>query len=205
MAVKYFARINKRQIGPLTMTELINAGVRPETYVWAKGMPDWQRASDVPDICRAMRRTLAGLDPETGVDIREAPPREADVEPSKFDPSHPPRNRAEMAEFLRQAIEEAEANARPDYTIPPQGVSIFMAVLATILCFPLTGLVAVWFAYKCKDDWTKSHREEIPSAEREELQRSAHENARLYRMMIGITFCLGIIMVGMALSRTLLN
>lgn len=205
MAVRYFARINKRQVGPMTMTELLNAGIRPDTYVWCKGMADWQRASEIPDICRAMRRALSGFDPETGEPRDVEPTEQQDVEPSKFDPSRPPRNRAEMAEFLRQAIEEAEANARPDYTIPPQGVSMFMAVLATILCFPLTGLVAIWFAYKCRSDWTKSRQEGIRASEREELQRSAHDNARLYRMMIGITFCLGIIMVGMALSRTLLN
>lgn len=72
MPVKYFARINRRQVGPLTLQQLLQAGVRPTSYVWCKGMPDWQPAAEVPDICRAMRRALAGLDPETGAERNEA-------------------------------------------------------------------------------------------------------------------------------------
>ena len=204
MVVRYFARIDKKQVGPLTITELLNAGVRPTTYVWCKGMADWQQAAEVPDLCRAMRRVLAGLDPETGKERTATAAAPADDVPaSKFDPLNPPTNRREMAEYLRQAIEEAEQNARPDYSVPPQGVSIFMAVLATILCFPLTGLFAIWFAYRCRACWERSRQEGIDAETRSECQRSAHDNARLYRMMIGITFCIGIIMVGMTLSKTL--
>lgn len=187
----------------MTLTELLNAGIRPTTYVWCKGMVDWQQASEVPDICRAMRRALAGLDPETGKE--RTMEVETDVAPSKiFDPNNQPTNRQELAEYLRQAIEESERNSRTDFSIPPQGVSIFMAIVATIFCFPLTGLVAIYFAYKTRLNWTKSEKEKLGSQERTNLQIQAHEDARLYRMMIGITFCIGIIMVGMALSRTLL-
>lgn len=202
--MKYFARINKKQVGPLTLTELLNAGIRPGTYVWCKGMPDWQQASEVPDICRAMRRALAGLDPDTGEErqVTEAISQQ-DSRASEFDPSHAPTNRAELAEYLRQAIQEAESNARPNYSLPPQGVSIFMAIVATILCFPITGLIAIWFAYKTRTDWARSQEQGIDAKERENLQRKAHENARLYRMMIGITLCLGIIVLGMTISRTL--
>lgn len=64
--MKFFAQLSDRQIGPLTISELIEAGVRPSTYVWHKGMSDWAKAEDVPEVCRAMRRALAGFDPETG-------------------------------------------------------------------------------------------------------------------------------------------
>lgn len=189
----------------MTLSELLNAGIRPTTYVWCKRMTDWQQASEVPDICRAMRRALAGLDPDTGEERRPENAAPEDVEPTKFNPDRPPENSQELAEFLREAIRQAEENSRPNFNIPPQGVSIFMAVMATILCFPITGLVAVWYAYKCRSDWNRSQQEGLSTDERDALRRKAHEDARLYRMMIGITFSLGIIMVGMTLSRTLLS
>lgn len=203
MPIKYFARIDKTQVGPLTLSELLCRGIRPSTYVWCKGMPDWQKASEVPDICRAMRRALAGLDPETGGPRTDTAEQIPATEQPRFDPTMPPRNRQEFTDYLRQAISEAEEQQKENYSIPPQGISIFMAVLATILCFPLTGLVAIWFAYKCRSDWRHSEQEGVSETQRDLLRRSAHENARLYRMMIGITFSLGIIVLGMTLSRTL--
>lgn len=181
------------------LAELLEAGLRPQNYVWCKGMPDWQKAEDVPDICRAMRRALAGLDPVTGEERGAA---EA-VEVAGGEVVTDPQNRREMAEYLRNAFEEAERNARPDFSYPPAGVSVFMAILITLFCFPITGLVAIYFAVKCKSDWGKSMREGIPQQERDNFRRQAHDDARLYRMMVGITFCIGVVMVGMTLSKTL--
>ena len=202
MPVKYFARINRRQVGPMTLPELLQAGVRPTTYVWCKGMPDWQPAAEVPDICRAMRRTLAGLDPETGAERGTQAPDEADA-PMKFGPGQQPSNRQEMTEYLRQALMEAEDSARPDYSHPPHGVSIVMAIVLTICCFPITGLITIYFAWKCRRDWERGMAEGLTPSEREAFRRKAHDDARLYRMMAGITFSMGIIMVGMTLSRYL--
>lgn len=55
--------IDGQQHGPMELDEIVAAGVRPDTYVWAKGMPDWQKASEVPDICRYFRLRLAGVLP----------------------------------------------------------------------------------------------------------------------------------------------
>lgn len=202
--MKYYARINKTQIGPLTLPELLKAGLRPENFVWCKGMADWQRAEDQPDICRAMRRVLAGLDPETGKDLRAvASDAGASGSPAKFDPTRPPQTRQEMTEYLREAFEEAERNSRPDYSYPPAGVSVVMAVAMTLLCFPFTGIVAIYYAYRCKSQWGRSLRTDLSESEREECRRRSHDAARIYRMMVGITFCIGVIMVGMTLSKTL--
>lgn len=187
----------------MSLTDLLNSGIRPDTYVWCKGMQDWTRASEVPDICRGMRRALAGLDPETGEELaaQQASPDQAE---KLFSVDNPPANRREMAEFLRQVMEEGERNSRPDYSVPPQSVSIFMAIVVTILCFPITGMFAVYFAYKSRADWNKSLDENLSPNMREQLRQKAHDEARMYRMMIGITFSIGIVMVGMTLSRMML-
>lgn len=58
--------IQGRQVGPLHLDEIVGAGVMPDTYVWCKGMPDWAKASEVPDICRYFRQRLSGVVPSGG-------------------------------------------------------------------------------------------------------------------------------------------
>ena len=201
--MRYFARIDKEQQGPFTLRQLLESGIGPKTYVWGKGMPDWQHADEVADICRGMRRMLAGLDPESGEPLPV--PEAADVAPSKSKMMEgEPLNRANMEEYLREAFEEAERMQTHDYSVPPQGVSIISAVIAMILCFPITGILAIYFAWKCKAQWQRSEEAGLSNEERLELRRKSYDSARLYRMMIGITFCMGIIMIGLTLSRTLL-
>lgn len=62
--MKIFAMIDGKQVGPLMLDDIVEAGVRPDTYVWCKGMADWQPASEVPDICRYFRLRLAGVLPD---------------------------------------------------------------------------------------------------------------------------------------------
>ena len=61
--MKYFAMIEGRQYGPMELDEMVTEGVRPDTYVWCKGMSDWTQASEVPDICRYFRQRLSGTLP----------------------------------------------------------------------------------------------------------------------------------------------
>lgn len=42
---------------------MVSQGVRPDTYVWCKGMDDWMKADEVPDICRYFRQRLSGTLP----------------------------------------------------------------------------------------------------------------------------------------------
>jgi hypothetical protein len=46
----YFIIIDKKQVGPLAMDQLLGAGLTPDTYVWKSGMADWQRASQVAEL-----------------------------------------------------------------------------------------------------------------------------------------------------------
>lgn len=61
--MKYFAMIGGRQYGPMELDEMVREGVRPDTYVWCKGMDDWTTADEVPDICRYFRQRLSGTLP----------------------------------------------------------------------------------------------------------------------------------------------
>lgn len=193
--MKYFARINKETVGPLSLKELVEAGLRPSTYIWYKGLDDWQRAEEDPDICRGLRRYLAGYDPETG----ELP--EAQVAKEEADPKEEMRQMAEQGMFGLRGLPEPPD--RTDYTAKPMGVSVITALLATLFCFPITGLIAVFFAMRCSAYWKMSEQPGIADAERRDYQIKSHSHARVYKMMLGITLCLGLIMAGIAFSRAL--
>lgn len=45
--MRYFAMIDGERRGPFELSQLADAGVRPGTYVWCKGMDDWEKAEDV--------------------------------------------------------------------------------------------------------------------------------------------------------------
>ena len=59
--MKYFAIIEGEKQGPFELEQLAEAGVRPSTYVWCKGMADWEKAENVADICRMYRGRLYDL------------------------------------------------------------------------------------------------------------------------------------------------
>ena len=59
--MKYYAMINDKQVGPMELPELVEAGLMPDTYVWCKGMADWQQANEVADICRFFRNRIFDL------------------------------------------------------------------------------------------------------------------------------------------------
>lgn len=195
--MKFFAIIDDRQVGPFTLGEILESGVRPSTYVWHKGMEDWQKAEDVPEICRAMRRALAGFDPLTGelpapIGIR---PEELQKQSGQQD------EMAARAEGLRGIRGLPEPQGNPNFDVRPQGVSVILAIITTVMCFPFTGLVAIWYAMKCNAHWKMSLQEGLNPQEAADLRRKAHDDARIYRMMIGITFFLGIMMIGFTMSQ----
>lgn len=194
--MKIFARINNEQVGPLSLGELLEAGVRPSTYVWHKGMADWERAEDVPEVCRAMRRALAGFDPVTGEPISTSEV----VSAEKTQEEMLKEEMQARTEGLRGLHGIPESNIEKNYDVKPS-VSVALAILATVLCFPFTGLVAVWYAMKGRAHWKMSEDNATPPQEASNLRRMAHDDARLYRMMLGITLCLGLIMIGYTLSQ----
>lgn len=180
----------------------MEAGIRPSTYVWRKGLDDWRRASEDPEICRAMRRYLAGFDPETGLPLPSPGGTPAGVSTGTDLGKETGVNPASEQRISIRSIPEPPDNT--NYSFPPTGVSIVMAIVMTICCFPPTGLLAIFYAMRCKAQWKMSEQEGIDDAQQNLYRRKSHDDARIYRMTIGITFFLGLIMVGVTLARTLM-
>lgn len=199
--------IDGRQCGPYTLDELHDAGVRPSTYVWCKGMPEWQRADEVADICRFYRQRIFNLmhpsiaRPDSPQSGNEA---EADVV-SDDDPY------ANVPMSFRSPLRKGGVvPGKDDFPNPadmpvnasrPPTATLFLAILSTLICFPFTGCVAIYYSVKATRAWAEAQRSGSKSSvklysdsEREELRRLAHDCSNSAKMWIGITFFLGIIM-----------
>ncbi len=46
----YLAQNGQRK-GPLSLNQLVNSGVQPDTLVWHQGLAEWKRADEVPELC----------------------------------------------------------------------------------------------------------------------------------------------------------
>lgn len=186
--------IDGERRGPFTLEELHASGVRPDTYVWCKGMSDWEKAEDVADICRFYRQRIFNLmHPSSSPTVRENDDNENDSEEDPY-LNFP----LSFRRYARQAgadpnIKEPEPDTsrRPTSLIP-------LSVTLLLLCCPITGVIALYYAIKSRHAWNEAHRstqdhnkELYSDSERQALSRKAHEYARLARMWCGITFFLG--------------
>lgn len=59
----YYLDANNQQKGPVGLAELIPAGVRQQTMIWKKGMPNWQQASAVPEVAALFVETIEPTPP----------------------------------------------------------------------------------------------------------------------------------------------
>lgn len=185
--MRYFAMINGTRQGPFDLNQLVEAGVGPDTYVWCKGMKDWEKAEDVADICRYFRQHI--------FDLMHPGHRPAIKQQAAPEPSQPVQIISP-----RQLGEEAPHYIEPDTTVPPSP-TIVMAILMTVFCFPPTGFIAIYYSCKAGMAWKESQRGEskqgkplYTDAEREENRRRAHDYDRNAKMWVGITFFLGMIL-----------
>lgn len=198
MGAKYYAMLDGEQKGPFSLEELPAAGVRPSTYIWCKGMDDWQKAEENADVCRLFRNHLydkmhpgdpavQSITPDnvTSADDKWKiqPPKPHDPHASRFD------------RFLQQAGEDPlpsldEIEAQKDKSVPPLSM-VSYAWLVTIFCFFPTGIVALVFAYKSKNFWNKGDTD------------LAYEYNRRAKMWTGVTLCIGIIGYGLFMALSL--
>ncbi len=172
--MKYFAMIEGEQKGPLELHELPGAGVRPDTFVWCKGMDDWRRAREVADISRFYRQHISDLMHPVSMPA-ESPAANTDE-----------RAYSGMPRFDRFLQNQDASSApgklpEPDYNLPPRTMLV-ESVILTIFCFPLTGFVAIYYAMLTRREWSKGNKKE------------AHEFSRRAKMWAGITFFLGVML-----------
>lgn len=195
--MKYYAMIDGERRGPFELDRLAEAGVRPDTYVWCKGMADWQKAEDVADICRMFRIRIHDLMHPGSVDalarLSAEPP--AAEEPQPASPSR-------FGRYLQQADQPDlptldEIEERRDTGVAPANMLVW-AIVSTLF-FPITGIAAIMMALKSRKQWTESQTpSEDGSTQKDEegLRRQAHDYCQAAKMWTGVSFCLGLVFYG---------
>lgn len=194
--MKYFAMINGERQGPFRLEELAEAGVQPTTYVWCKGMADWQTADEVADICRYFRQHISDMMASSA----DRSPLKVETEENnekdpftQIDPEDP-----YIFRRSRPLIDET-----PDTDIQPVSMLI-PAIILFFLCFPPTGIVAIFYGIMTRRAWAMAHdesRPDMPEEERKRLALAAHDYSRSAKLWTGITFFLGLMLYAFLLFR----
>lgn len=179
--------------GPYLLEELPEAGLRPASWVWTKGMTDWQQAKDVPDICRLYRSRLHPHPVPTLPDAGNG--KTSGAVQSAFINRFAGQIGPDELPTLEEIDSRQDFSAKPSPTLP-------LSVLATII-FPPMGIFSLYFSIAAKRCWKRS--ENSGNTDNQEMkidghaftphdwQRLAHEYSRWAKMWGGISFFLGLI------------
>lgn len=198
--MRYYAFIDGSQQGPFSLDQLAEAGVRPSTYIWCKGMDDWHRADEVEEVRNHFRSHLDNAEQakrSRAVEAEELPrPQDSGANGANGYPDEPDLSDIPQSYrgFVRKSgeIPGPSNSMEPDINHAPQ-VSMVLAVLSMLLCFPPGGIAAVVFTYKAQKVWNESCAGDISPDRQSSLRRQSHEFARLAKMWLGFTVALGII------------
>lgn len=200
--MKYFAMIDGEQRGPFELHQLAEAGVFPDTYVWTKGMTDWQKAADDPEICRMFRQRLASLNHSGSIsDDTPGSMQENVCENSikEADSMTVPEDLSDVPPMFRRIVEKSGeeyqySEQTRDYSLAPSP-TLLTAIISAIICFPPTGIVAVYFSMMSRRLWKEYEGMDKSSDtdNAEETARRSHDACRSARMWTGISIFLGLI------------
>lgn len=207
--MKYYAFIDGEQKGPFELDELVAAGVRPTTYIWCKGMDDWQEAQEVPEVCRLYRQHIAEMmhpslrrtdEPSINPGVTITPQPTDDHQPTQAEDADLEDVPLQFRRYVQKSGTKPgpSLDTSPDINQPPQ-VSLTLAILSMLLCFVPTGIAAVVFSYKAQKTWLQAQSASGEQADRQKAQ--AHDYARSARMWIGITVSFGLIFMGFLFSQ----
>ncbi|MDE7437766.1 MAG: GYF domain-containing protein [Muribaculaceae bacterium] len=186
----YFAMIDGERKGPFTLAQLNDAGVRPDTYVWAKGMADWQKADEVADICRHFRQHLFDkMHPSSCLSVES--PNDRDRRSTE------PRSGFGFGYYNFPMPEEDPAEMQN----PPMP-TLLIAVMVMLFCFPPTGIVAIYYSIHSRNLWNKAQEiaEGKVKGDADIFRRNAHDASRKAKMWVGITFFTGLIFYAFVVS-----
>jgi hypothetical protein len=175
--MKYFAIIDGKQCGPFELEQLPEAGIRPDTYIWCQKMDDWMKAEDVAEVCRFYRRRIADGGSNEQIET---------VEPEVVSNGNETNTNDDLPWRFKRIIEKSGEIPEPlpdttNYDEPPRTMLV-EAIIATILCCPITGIVAIYCAIQVSRFWKSGAKEE------------AHEASRKAKMWTGISFFMGFLL-----------
>ncbi len=162
--MKFWIRINGLQEGPMEIDQMKDYNVTPTTYVWCAGMKDWAYARDVEDLKDIIAWDNSDEEPPT---FETEPQIEAETDNSEVEVSNDSDDDT-IVEKDTTAIDDDDdeaydsyqpgnapkpGNDRPKATNayqsndrPCPSNNLIWAILCTIFCCQITGIIAIVFA-----------------------------------------------------------
>lgn len=199
--------IDGERRGPFPLERLPDEGVHPSTYVWCKGMADWEKAEDVAEICRFYRGRLYDIMHPAPA----APPQERAEAPNANMGGDTMHRLGGRHGIELPSIEELES--REDISVQPRSMLI-PAIIATVFFCPPIGIFAIYFALAGKRCWKHSllNKDNVNDGEvpfkingkaptTDDWRRLAHDYTRAAKMWSGIAFFVGIILYSFLIFR----
>ena len=128
----YYLDADMRQVGPVSLDDLVAAGVTGDTMVWHEGLEEWAKAGNLPEVVKAMERKARPAMPEKS----QAP--ESPGSPVK--PENPGNPESPEAVVIDAADDDEIIPKRPSKRL---GMNIAMMVLTTLNPLYILGLMLV--------------------------------------------------------------
>ena len=163
---QYWINFKGRQEGPMSLEQMSKMGLDETAYVWHSGLPDWVKITTVPELNELLTGAateVPELPTETdvkaeaeGVEVAAEAPQENNIPdevPSLDVVDH-------STPYMQQpygAVEPAVAASEPAPKCPP--TNLVWAIIATILCCSIAGIVGIVFAFLTKKYYREGNLE----------------------------------------------
>ena len=166
--MKFWIRINGLQEGPMEIDQMKDYNVTPTTYVWCAGMKDWAYARDVEDLKDIIAwdksdeepptfKTESHIDEETNNNDTEVTEEDDDIivdndtdaieeEEDDNDDDEAYENYQPEESPKSSYSRHKTKNSYQDSERPCPSNNLIWAILCTIFCCQITGIIAIVFA-----------------------------------------------------------
>ena len=134
----YYLDADMRQVGPVSLDDLVAAGVTGDTMVWHEGLEEWAKAGNLPEVVKAMERKARPATPEKSQAPESPENPESPVIPES--PVKPEKPESPEAVVIDAADDDEIIPKRPSKRL---GMNIAMMVLTTLNPFYILGLMLV--------------------------------------------------------------
>ena len=134
----YYLDADMRQVGPVSLDDLVAAGVTGDTMVWHEGLEEWAKAGNLPEVVKAMERKARPATPEKSQAPESPENPESPVIPES--PVKPEKPESPEAVVIAADNDDEIIPKRPSKRL---GMNIAMMVLTTLNPFYILGLMLV--------------------------------------------------------------
>lgn len=150
---QYWINFRGEQQGPMSIEQLSQMGLDETAYVWHSGLPDWVKITSVPELNEML--TNSSAEPQEAPELPQQPTEAQGADTMDADRQEVPDldtvDNSYMMDTPPQQVvmpQQAAATQEPAAECPP--TNLVWAIIATILCCSIPGILGIVFAILTK-------------------------------------------------------